>query len=227
MKKRALSIFLILIISMLGLVSCNVVKDKVYEATGAEYFDFISREDNTYALTVKAGATLPAKIKLPTEYNGKPVVEVKEEAFKNNSTITEVIIPVGYEAIGAEAFAYCSKLGVLNIGQYGGTSTRKTTIKTSAFEGCSSLTTVTLGECVEVINSYAFADTLITSLNARGLKKIGYCSFGNCSALKTFYVCATLTEIDDKAFEGSANVVFTVADSNKVYTVKDGKLARK
>ena len=61
----------------------------------------------------------------------------------------------------------------------------------------------------------------------RGLKKIGYCSFGNCSALKTFYVCATLVEIDDKAFEGSANVVFTVADSNKVYTVKDGKLARK
>ena len=228
MKKRALSIFIILIISMLSLVSCNVVKDKVYEATGLECYEFKVREDGqTYSLSVKAGATIPEKVKLPTEYNGKPVVEVERGAFKDNETITEVIIPVGYEVIGIEAFAYCKKLSVLNIGQYGGTSDRKTTIKNSAFVGCSVLSTVTLGECVEVINSNAFKDTMVTSVNARGLKSIGKCSFGDCASLKSFYIPATLEYIDEEAFKGSNNVVFTVAESNKVYTAKDGKLARK
>ncbi len=226
MKRRFLSVLLILIISMFGLISCNVVKDKVYEATGAEYFEFVEREGDTYAIKAKEGATLPQKLKLPTEYNGKPVVEVKESAFKNNTTITEVIIPAGYEIIGAEAFAYCTKLSVLTIGQQG-VSTRKTTIKASAFEGCSVLASVTLGECVEVINSYAFYETMITSLNARGLKKIGYCSFGSCASLKTFRVCASLVEIDEGAFEGSDNVVFEVSGSNKVYTQVDGKLTKK
>ena len=159
MKKISLSIFLILIISMLSLISCNVVKSKEYTATDSEHFEFISRGDNTYALDVKDGATLPAKIQLPTEYNGKPVVEIVASAFKNNTAITEVIIPVGYEIIGAEAFAYCSKLSVLNIGQFGGTSTRKTTVRASAFKGCSSLVSVTLGDCVETVDSYAFYQT--------------------------------------------------------------------
>ena len=41
MKKRVLSIFFILIISMLSLVSCDLVKGKDYVATGSEYFEFI------------------------------------------------------------------------------------------------------------------------------------------------------------------------------------------
>ena len=227
MKRRFLSIFLILIISMFGMTSCNVIKDKVYEATGSEYFDFIEREDGNYSLTAKAGATLPEKIKFPSEYNGKPVVEIEASAFKNNTTITEVIIPTGYESIGAEAFAYCTNLSVVNIGQYGGVSSRKTTIKTSAFEGCSVLATVTLGDCVEVVRSYAFYKTMITSLSSRGLVQIGYCSFGDCASLKSFYVPASLIDIDEGAFEGSNNVKFSVSDSNSVYKVEDGKLVRK
>ena len=227
MKRRFLSLFLILIISMLGLVSCNVIKDKVYDATGAEYFEFVLREDGNYALTAKSGATLPEKVKFPAEYNGKPVVEIKARAFKNNNEIKEVIIPVGYEIIGVEAFAYCTKLSSLTIGQQGGTTTRKTTIRASAFQGCSALATVTLGECVEVIDSYAFYETMITALNSRGLTKVGYRSFGNCTSLKTFYIPASLENVDESAFEGSNNVSFTVSDSNKVYGVRDGELVRK
>ena len=227
MKGRILSILLILMISALGLTACNVVKDKDYNATGTEYFEFTQREDGNYAISAKAGAELPEKIKLPTEYNGSAVVEVKAEAFKSNKTIKEVIIPVGYEIIGSEAFAFCTKLSTLNIGQYGGTSSVKTTIRNSAFKGCSVLTTVTLGENVTVVDSYAFYETMITSLNSRGLTKIGACSFGNCDSLSTFYIPASLVEIDENAFKGSDNVRFTVSDSNKKYTVEDGKIVTK
>ena len=227
MKKRVLSVFFILIISVLSLASCNVVKNKDYEATSSEYFEFVEREGGTYALSVKNGVSLPEKVKLPSEYNGKPVVEVVANAFKNNEVITEIIIPAGYEIIGTEAFAYCSKLNVVNIGQYGGSTSRKTTIRSSAFNGCSTLTTVTLGMCVEVIDSYAFYQTMITTVNSRGLTKIGYCSFGSCSSLKSFYVPASLVDIDEGAFEGSKNVSFSVSSSNAVYSVVDGKLVRK
>ncbi len=227
MKGRFLSILLILVISVLGLSACNVVKDKVYEATGSEYFEFTQRDDGNYAISAKAGATLPEKIKLPTEYDGKAVVEIKADAFKNNAAIKEVIIPVGYETVGAEAFAYCTKLGVLNIGQFGGSSSAQTTIRNSAFKGCSVLTTVTLGECVKVIDSYAFYETMVTDLNCRGLTKIGASAFGNCTSLKSFYVAATLVDIHENAFKGSDGVRFTVSDSNSKYTVEDGKLTEK
>ena len=227
MKGRFLSILLILVISVFGLTACNVIKDKTYEATVSECFEFTQREDGNYAISAKAGAEIPAKIKLPTEYNGSAVVEVKAEGFKNITTLTEVIIPVGYEIIGSEAFAFCTKLGTLNIGQFGGTSSVKTTIRNSAFKGCSLLTTVTLGDKVSVIDSYAFYETMITGLNCRGLTKIGACSFGNCSSLKSFYVPASLVDIHEDAFKGSEKVVFTVSDSNKKYGVADGKIVTK
>ena len=227
MKKRVLSIFFILVISMLSLVSCNVVKGKEYVATGNEYFEFVEREDDTYALAVKKDVILPAKVQLPSEYNGKPVVEIAANAFKNNTVITEVIIPAGYEIIGVEAFAYCTNLSVVNIGQYGGSTARSLTIRSSAFKGCTALMNLTLGDCVEVVDSYAFYETMVTEVNSRGLTKVGYCAFGNCRSLKSFYVPATLAQIDEHAFDGSNNVSFSVSSSNTVYKQEDGKLVRK
>lgn len=212
---------------MLGLVACDSLKNKEYVATGSEYFEFIEREGDTYALAVKEGVTLPEKLRLPSEYDGKPVVEIVANAFKNNTTITEVVIPAGYEIIGIEAFAYCTKLKVVNIGQYGGNTTRALTIRTAAFKGCSTLIDLTLGECVEVVDSYAFYETMVTGVNSRGLKEIGYNSFGNCASLKSFYVPATLVQIDGDAFAGSDSVTFSVSASNPVYSQEDGALVRK
>ena len=227
MKGRFLSVLLILIISVLGLSACNVVKDKTYDATSSEYFEFTQREDGNYALSVKAGATLPEKIRLPKEHDGKAVVEIKASAFKNNQTITEVIIPVGYETIGIEAFASCKKLSSLNVAQFGGSQGGEVSIGYAAFKDCETLTTVTLGENVKVIGAYAFYGTLITRLDSRGLTKVGNLAFGNCLALKDFYVPATLVDIHEDAFKGAKNVSFRVSDSNSKYTVKDGELVSK
>lgn len=226
MKARLLSVLLILVTAIVSLSACNVVKDKTYEATGSEYFEFTQREDGNYKLSVKADAELPETVKLPVEFNGKAVVEIVANAFRGNTVIKDVIIPAGYEIIGAEAFALCTKLSSVTIGQQG-TSNVKTTIRRSAFKGCSALTTVTLGECVTVIDAYAFAETMIIGLNARGLTKVGAYAFSKCTALKNFYVPANLDEIDETAFSGSPDVVFTVSSSNDVYTVEDGELIKK
>ncbi len=227
MKIKFLSVLAILIISMLGCTACNVVKDKTYDATSNDYFEFVERDDGTFAISVKDGAELPEKIKLPAEYQGVAVVEISARAFKNQTVLTSVTIPVGYSIIGVEAFAFCENLEILNVGQQGGGVARDITVRASAFQGCSKLINVTLGMNVTEIDSYAFYETGVTSINARGLKRVGEKAFGNCSILKSFYVCATLTDIHDNAFKGSDNVTFSVAESNSVYTVVEGELIKR
>lgn len=226
MKLRFLSILAVLIIATFSLTACNVIQSKEYEASGAEYFEFVEREDGLYSITAKEGATLPEKIKLPVEYDGVEVVEILARAFKNNAEIKQVIIPVGYEIIGAEAFAHCVNLTTVTVGQHGGGESRDLTVRASAFQGCTALSSLTLGATVKVIDAYAFYETSVSSLNFAKVTAIGANAFGNCSHLKSFYVPASLVEIDDNAFKGSS-VKFTVAESNPVYDSENGELIKK
>ena len=226
MKLRFLSILAVLIIAVFSLTACNVIQSKDYQASGEEYFEFTEREDGLYAISAKEGVTLPEKIKLPVEYNGVEIVEIAAKAFKNNTEIKQVIVPVGYSVIGAEAFAYCKNLTSVTVGQHGGGKSRDLTVRSSAFQGCSALSSLTLGATVKVIDAYAFYETAVTSLNFAKVTTIGANAFGSCSKLKSFYVPASLVEIDADAFKGS-EVQFTVAESNPVYDSENGKLIKK
>lgn len=227
MKLKFLSILAVLIIATFSLTACNVVQSKEYQATGEEYFEFVEREDDgLYAITVKEGVTLPEKIKLPVEHDGVEVVEILARAFKNNAEIKQVIVPVGYSIIGAEAFAYCKNLSTVTVGQHGGGESRDLTVRASAFQGCTALSSLTLGATVKVIDAYAFYETAVSALNFAKVTAIGANAFGSCAHLKSFYVPASLISIDDNAFKGST-VQFTVAESNPVYDSENGNLIKK
>ena len=195
MKLRFLSILAVLIIAMFSLTACNVIQSKDYQASSEEYFEFIEREDGLYSISAKAGATLPERIKLPVEHNGVEVVEIVAKAFKNNAEIKQVIIPVGYSVIGAEAFAFCKNLTSVTVGQHGGGESRDLTVRSSAFQGCNALSSLTLGAIVKVIDAYAFYETAVSSLNFAKVTTIGANAFGSCSYLKSFYVPASLVNI--------------------------------
>lgn len=227
MKKRILAILSILIIAMLTFASCNIVKDKTYGATSSDYFNFVEREDGTYEISLKDGAKLPAKVYLPITYNGVDVTAIADAGFKSNSQITEVTIPIGYEIVGEEAFAYCENLKTVKIANLGMGKEKNLTVGYEAFKSCKSLHTLTLGRCVKVISGYAFYETNLSRIDLARVEKIGVCSFGFCASLTNVVVPATLVDIHERAFEYSEKVTFAVADGNTVYKAVDGKLERK
>ena len=94
-------------------------------------------------------ASVNGEIKLPATYDGKSVVELKDNAFDGIGGITSVTIPGTYKKIGAYAFCDSTALetvvvedGVEEIGMY-------------AFSDCSNLVNVT------------FPDTIVSEINPR------------------------------------------------------------
>ena len=227
MKTKILSVLAIVIITMLSLVSCNIVTSKEYNSTSAEYFKFTAREDGTYAISLKADAEIPAKLYLPTSHNGVDVTAVANEGFKGNKTITAVTIPVGYELIGENAFSYCTNLKTVNIANLGSGTERNLTVGYEAFKSCTSLHTVSIGRCVKEIKGYAFYETNLPRIDLSRVESIGVCSFALCTSLTNVVVPATLVDIHERAFEYSEKVTFAVSDANPEYKAVNGKLVKK
>lgn len=98
------------------------------------------------------------------------VTHIGTECFRETGLIT-IDIPQNVEYIGSYAFYYCKKLtGPLTF------SVLKT-IKTSAFNNCSSLTEINAPSCVE-IELMAFRNcSLLSKVNIPNVTKIGYEAF--------------------------------------------------
>ena len=76
-------------------------------------------------------------------------------------------------------------------------------IPNSAFENCSSLTSVTIGNSVTSIGNYAFGDcSSLTSVTiGNSVTSIGYNAFDDCSSLTSVTIPNSVTSIGDNAFE--------------------------
>ena len=86
---------------------------------------------------------------LPSSCKGKNY-EIYEEAFRDCTGITSVVIPAGVTKIGDDAFAWCYSLKSVIIGD------NVTDIGFYAFWGCYSLVSIVVGKNVSVIEYCAF-----------------------------------------------------------------------
>lgn len=66
-------------------------------------------EDFTYAVVTGCDKNC-AKIRVAQKYDGIPVTKIKEAAFKNNTNITEIVLPNSIQVIEKDAFDGCSSL---------------------------------------------------------------------------------------------------------------------
>ena len=149
----------------------------------------LSTDNNSYVCT--GLGTFDGKILIiPSVYNGKPVTKIEEDAFKNATDITDVLIPDSITEVGFNAFGGCSNLtkmvlpfvgayadgsGDENIGYIFGASSYSeqgqklpsplktivlsditTKIGDYAFYGCSSLTNITIPDGMISVGDYAF-----------------------------------------------------------------------
>ncbi len=115
---------------------------------------------------------------VPARWKGRPVVELRM-TFWNNKRVKSVTIPDSVTSIGTSVFYGCSSLTAITIPD------SVTSICGSAFRGCRSLTAITIPDSVTSIGDYAFRGcsslTVITIPDS--VTSIGDSAFYDCSSL--------------------------------------------
>lgn len=115
------------------------------------------------------------KLLIPSVVEGKPVVEIGGQCFKDCKKLTSVVLPDTVEKIGTAAFSNCENLKRVRLPYY------LKTLDTNAFGYCSSLTKITLPPNLEEVGPGIFkaCDSLveITMPENTGLP---YAAEGNC-----------------------------------------------
>lgn len=139
-------------------------------------------------------------IRIPSEWNGKPVVEIGKDAFLEYSVV-EVVIPDSVTKIGNYAFKNCANLTSVVIPE------AVTSIGDEAFTGCTSLASIDIPANVTSIGIYAFCDTAITKIVIpSGVTEIKNSSFYDCTQLQSIVLPAGITKIDSYAFTGCTSL---------------------
>ncbi|MBE6958151.1 MAG: leucine-rich repeat domain-containing protein [Ruminococcaceae bacterium] len=107
--------------------------------------------------------------------------------------------------IGSSAFSGCTRLTSVVI------PASVTSIGSSAFSGCSSLTSITIPDSVTSIGNDAFRDC--TSLSSvaigNGVTSIGSSAFRNCTRLTSITIPDSVTSIADYAFYNCTSLNYT------------------
>ena len=183
---------------------------------------------------------------IPDTIEGNPVTSIGEEAFYNCISLTSITIPVGVSSIGVYAFTSCSSLESLNVTNSNVNFTdvsgvlfdaemellltypagkddlsynipnSVTSIGDSAFDSCSSLTSITIPDSVTSIDDYAFYGcTNLTSIPIpNSVNSIGGGAFVRCTSLISITIPDGVTRIGEDAFDSCSSLTsITIPDS--------------
>ena len=137
---------------------------------------------------------------------------IGEEAFNGCLKIGSLNLPEGLEAIGISAFARCTSVESVSIPStvttWGGVDDTNNTYGNDyigkAFEGCTSLKTLTLAEGLRSLGPCAFKDcTLLANVKLpSSLETLYYGVFKNCTSLTSIVIPDSVTTMYGHVFEG-------------------------
>lgn len=178
---------------------------------------------NVSNYTISAGVLTKCLTSASGAVNDIPstVTEIKGGAFKNCSSITEVVIPSSVKKIGNNAFDSCTSLKKVTF------EGSVCTLGTAAFIHCSALENITLPSGLTEIPNEAFYDcTALKSITIpSGVTLIGKEAFNMCRSLTAVTIPASVKTIRANAFLGCSGIKsFTVAGGNTVYSSVGGVL---
>ena len=166
--------------------------------------EYIVKSDGTVSCgkvkNVNGKLTIPDTVQ---DENGNTYVvsEVGKDAFKDNKSVTEVVIGNKVKTIAVNAFAGCSKLKKVVLGD------AVEVISDNAFANCGKLQTVTMKKKVTRIGARAFykCKSLKKIVIPASVKKIGKQAFYQCKNLRSITIKTTkLTKkrVGSNAFKG-------------------------
>jgi hypothetical protein len=146
-------------------------------------------------------------VTIPSQINGKPVAAIAWEAFAKTE-ITGVTIPNSVIFIFDHAFADCISLTTLNVSAGD--------IGSNAFEGCTSLTSATIGNGVTNIAWEAFLDcTSLASVNIpSSVTELGGRAFQGCTSLTSVTIPSSVKALGWGAFIGCTSLTGVTLPNN-------------
>ena len=179
------------------------------------------------------------------------VTSIGSFAFSDCSGLTSVTIPNSVTNIGSSAFSGCNGLTTIRVDKDNKTYDSRdncnaiiktennellfgckntiipnsvTSIGSSAFSGCSGLTSVTIPNSVTSIGSSAFwyCSGLTSVTIGSGVTSIGSSAFSGCSGLTSVTIPNKVTSISDWAFSSCSGLTTIRVDKdNKTYDSRD------
>ncbi len=160
-----------------------------------------------------------AEVILPSQYRGKPVRAIGENAFCGCLSLTSVRIPASVVSIGKGAFRADSHTAVMHLERVSfAENSQLESIGDRAFYLCTNLKSITLPRTLKSIGDYAFAGdrgeysweqcehpmalARVDLAADSALESIGNGAFQYCVSLTAFTVPKTVKRIDYEAFFG-------------------------
>jgi hypothetical protein len=160
----------------------------------AQFFYTFNVGSTSYIITGYYGPD--GSVSIPEKIGNLYVTGIADNAFLEETGVTNVTIPSSVTAIGASAFAQSGLTSVTVPGSVN-------SIGASAFANCGNLTNATIEDGVVVIGASAFSDCpmLATVTLPSSIIGIEPYAFSSCSSLTNLTLASGLISIGDGAFE--------------------------
>ena len=181
------------------------------------------------------GKTLSLKIlDIPSQIKGVNITAIGLEAFRNNKTLTKVVIPAGITDIGNDAFYNCSMLNEVHItdlsawiqidfGNKFANPLCSNDNEVNLYLNGEMVTDLVIPDGVIHIGSYVFYGRKdITSITIPDcVTSIGNYAFDGCSGLTSVIIGSGVTSLNGFSFSGNTNLT-TVVIGNNVTSISNG-----
>ncbi len=162
-------LFLILAIGVGITIGVNVTNSEAYLSDPAHLFKYAKTDDGIEIKGIKREEALSAGgvLNIPSTIDGKPVVAIRNKAFKGREEIVTVVLPDTVETVGKKAFYKCVNLSSVKLGD------AVETVGEKAFYKCKRLTTLWIGSGISFFGGAAFEDCPINEIHIANMK--AYC----------------------------------------------------
>ena len=233
---KAMLITTIIIFSVIALVAAGFALKPVFEdiELRANYseeeialmedFDFDAVYDGYKIDTKHSGFS--GFVVIPNSFDGEPVSEIAEGAFKGYKEITEITIPEGIVIIGKSAFADCDNIKGVKIPDSVKELGSVTFADRGVFEGCDGLESIHIGKGIESLTYHTFANcvnlkNIYLTSNTKGIEAY---TFSGCDNISNIYYGGTMEQwntvnVDKMAFESGLSLTIHCSDGTIVDNV--------
>ncbi len=189
---------------------------KGLDASGNTYTIFDYELNNQNKAKITGYHGNVSALRIPETLDGYEVVEIGGSVFKNNTQLRIVVIPDSVTSIGSSAFSGCSNLSSVTL------SKGVTYLGGNAFYNCDRLTSIVIPKSLENTGETPFnnCSKLVDVTFETGTTQVISSLFANCDGIQQINIPEGIVSIGESAFSNCANLI-TVSISETVIDINE------